>query len=165
MNDGVESTIARRLNELQDEGDKLFEMLESKNVVEVSFRPVVLSWLYSSANLLEIAMPPGNRHLSEVHRLLPAADATIFTATVASVLGLLSSAAAEWRNGLLKTLELRFLGPAFEDFLVHAAAHNREGRRMEADDRQLLGRGTEQRCGSGRAPARDTRMVGGTGSV
>ena len=114
--------IGRRFAELVEAGERLFEQIKETGTVRVGDRPQCLSWLLSAVNLLEIATPADSRYRREAQRLLPASDATIFSERVASILGILKSAAAEWSSGLLNTLELHFVGLAFEQFLQHASA-------------------------------------------
>ncbi len=132
MAENIELTIGRRFAELVVEGEQLLKKFKAHETVDVHDRPACLSWLLSAVNLLEVAMPSDSRFRQEAQRLMPQADATIWSERMASVLGILKSADTEWRNGLINTLELHFVGLAFEDFLKHAAVYNEGGRRMEA---------------------------------
>jgi uncharacterized protein YutE (UPF0331/DUF86 family) len=132
VGENIESTIGRRFIELVTEGEKLTAKFHSNDIIKLPERAACLSWLLSAVNLLEVSMPSHNRYHMEAMRLLPKADETIWSHQIASILGILKSAATEWRNGLINTLELRFVGLAFEDFLKHAAVYNEQGRQMEA---------------------------------
>jgi hypothetical protein len=68
----------------------------------------------AAVNLLHVSLPSGSHYRQEATRLRPNADATLYVATMANILGVLKSAASEWRNGLLDTLELQLVGIAFE---------------------------------------------------
>ncbi len=132
MTDNIASTIARRFTELTDEGAEILALFDGNRLVNVETRAACLSWLLSAVNLLETAMPSTSRYRLEAQRLLPKADASINTELLASVLGILKSAANETKNGLIGTLELQFVGVAFEDFLGHARIYVDQGRKMEA---------------------------------
>src|SRR5438309_4857200 len=120
MGENIDATINRRFIELVMEGEELVAKVQSDRTVEVAARSACLSWLLSAVNLLEVSMPSDNRYRLEAQRLLPKSDETIWYQKVASILGILKSAATEWRNGLISTLEFRFVALAFEDFLKHA---------------------------------------------
>lgn len=132
MTEKVELSIGRRFAELVFEGEQLLKKFEANETVAVHARPACLSWLLSAVNLLEVSLPSDSRFRQEAQRLMPQADATIWSERIATILGILKSAGIEWRNGLIDTLELRFIGLAFEDFLKHAAAFNEGGKKMEA---------------------------------
>lgn len=132
MGENIESTIGRRFIELVTEGERLIAQFQTNDVIKLPLRTPCLSWLLSAVNLLEVSMPSHNRYRMEAIRLLPKADDTIWSQQIASILGILKSAATEWRNSLINTLELRFVGLAFEDFLKHAAIYNEQGQQMEA---------------------------------
>jgi uncharacterized protein YutE (UPF0331/DUF86 family) len=132
MADNIESTIARRFAELVSEGEELLKAWDSHEQVKVQTRPSLLSWLLSTVNLLEVSMPSDSRHRREAQSLLPKSNGAIWPQELATMLGILTSAAAEWRNGLINTLELRYVSLAFEDFLEHATIYNDQGRQMEA---------------------------------
>ena len=110
----------------------MVQQFDNNSAVDWNQRPDTISWILSVVNLLEVALPQGNRHLAEAKRLLPKADDTIFPERIANILGILRSAQAEWSRGLLLDLEFRFVGPAFEEFLKHAAEYLAEQRKMEA---------------------------------
>lgn len=132
MAENIELTIGRRFAELVVEGEQVLKKLYGSVTVDVQSRPACLSWMLSAVNLLEVAMPSDSRFRREAQRLLPQADATILSERLASILGIVTSAATEWRNGLIDTLEYHFVGLAFGDFLRHAAVDNDQGRKMEA---------------------------------
>lgn len=124
--------FARRFNELAQAGEQLFEKIRYSIPVDLQHRPECVSWIFSAANLLEIATPPESRYYREAQRLIPAADGIIYPDLVANILGVLKSAAAESSSGLLTRLEDHFVGLTFEQFLQHAAAYNERGKKMEA---------------------------------
>ncbi len=124
--------IERRFTELVEVGEQLFAQIKGTHSVDVDDRSECLSWLLSAVNLLEIAMPVDSRYRREAQRLLPASHSPIFRELMATILGILKSAAAEWSNGLLNTLELHFAGLTFDQFLQHASTYNERGKQMEA---------------------------------
>jgi uncharacterized protein YutE (UPF0331/DUF86 family) len=132
MENKAEPVLKRRFAELVKQGEQLLNKLEKNETVDVHERPACLSWLLSAVNLLEVALPSDSRFSQEARRLLPKADETLWVERIATILGVLKSAEAEWRNGLINTLELRFVGLAFDDFLRHASAFNEAGKKMEA---------------------------------
>ena len=77
-------------------------------------------------------MPAGNRYQVEATRLLPKPDGVLSTSNLAAMLGIVRSASVEWEAGLIRSMELHFVGLAFEDFLRHAASYTEDGRIMEA---------------------------------
>ncbi len=124
--------IDNRFPELVAEGDALVEQFKRNEPIDWNQRPKCVSWLLSVVNLLEAALPQGNRHRVEAERLLPKTDSTIYPERVATILGILRSAQAEWSSGLLLELEFKFVGPAFEQFLQHAKTHLKDKKKMEA---------------------------------
>ncbi len=132
MVDKAELTIGRRLLELVFAGEKLLKKFNENNAIDFQDRPECVAWMLSVVNLLEVAMPSGNRYRVEAQRLLPPADVTIWPGNLANVLGILKSANAEWTNGLINTLEFHFVGLAFEDFLRHATVYNDSDKKLEA---------------------------------
>jgi len=124
--------ISRRFKELIAEGHQLFNDIQGHSHVLTEYRPQCVSWLLSAVNLLEVATPTGSRYRTEAQRLLPKSDATIFLDCVASILGILKSAAAECSRGPINSLEFQFVGLAFEQFLKHASQYNESGKKMEA---------------------------------
>jgi len=132
MANDIASTIARRFAELVVEGKRVVDSIPPSGSVDVKNRPAAVSWLLSVTNLLEISMPENSRYRREATGLLPDVNGTLWCDRIATVLGVLESAATEWRNGLISSLELRFAGLVFEDFLRQARIHNDEGRTREA---------------------------------
>lgn len=132
MVDKPELTIGRRLVELVFAGEELLKRFGENHAIDFQDRPECVAWMLSVVNLLEVALPSGNRYRVEAQRLLPPADATIWPGNLANVLGILKSANAEWTNGLINTLEFHFVGLAFEDFLRHATFYNDSDKKLEA---------------------------------
>jgi uncharacterized protein YutE (UPF0331/DUF86 family) len=126
------SRFGRRFAELVRSGDSLFARIQERHTVQPTDRPECVSWLFSVVNLLEIATPPDSRFRSEALRLLPGPESDITRDRVAAILGIVRSAAAEWSSGMMNSLELRFVGITFEQFLQHAARYNEAGKKMEA---------------------------------
>lgn len=126
------SDIGRRLYELVGQGEQLLQQLDGSSAIQVHQRADSLSWMLSAVNILEVWLPSTSRYRVEATQLLPGAGDTLWLETVASILGILKSAAAEWSSGLIGTLELHFIGLAFEDFLRHALEHNENGKKEVA---------------------------------
>jgi|SRR5579864_2124926 len=126
------SIIGRRYRELVQAGELLFEEIKNQSTVGSAHRPACIAWLFSAINLLEISSPANSRFRAEALALLPESDKQINRDSVATILGILKSAAAEWSHGLMKSLELKIVGFAFEQFLEHAASYNENNKKTEA---------------------------------
>src|SRR5712691_3399136 len=126
------TAIGRRFTELVQAGEQIFERAKDRTLVSSADRPESVSWLFSVVNLLEIATPSDSRFRTEALRLLPGAESDISRDRLAAILGIVESAAVEWSRGMMSSLELKFVGLAFEQFLEHAAKYNEDGKKMEA---------------------------------
>ncbi|MGD0074754.1 MAG: hypothetical protein ABSD31_10495 [Candidatus Binataceae bacterium] len=124
--------ISGRLYGLVEQGNRLLETFDVDIPIGFQQRSECLSWMLSAVNILEVAMPANSRYRIEAARLLPATDVPLYPENLATILGILKSAAAEWAAGLIGTLEFHFIGLAFEDFLRLAAEHNENGKKEVA---------------------------------
>jgi uncharacterized protein YutE (UPF0331/DUF86 family) len=126
------SAIGKRFTELVQAGEQIFEQGKESSFVSSEDRPEVVSWVFSVMNLLEIATPSDSRFRTEALRLLPGAESMIGRDRLAAILGIVKSAALESSRGMMNSLELKFVGLAFEQFLEHAAKYNEDCKKMEA---------------------------------
>jgi hypothetical protein len=136
MIDAIETRFAELLAEgqklvggirVQAEGDYEY-WVDSVKIVDYH------GWLVSSANLIK-TVAPANSHLRvETGKLLgETGSATgIMTTTVTKMLGLLRSAAAEWKAGLLRKIEHMVAAATFDDFLDQAVGYHKGGMKVEA---------------------------------
>src|ERR1051326_3096976 len=110
--------IGWRLTDLIRQGVELLkdQPVHDPSSLYMGQRSDAVAWLLSAVHVLEVALPPGNRHREEAIRLLPAPNDPLFVDRIDTILGILKSASAEWAAGTFRTLELHFVGLAFDDF-------------------------------------------------
>lgn len=132
MINGTDSKYERRFRDLVAEGEQLLSEVPHDSPIEHPHRSRALAWILSTGNLLEATLASDSLWVAEARRLLPHADATLWPEGIASLLGVLSSAANEWSRGLVDRLEFHYLGVALEDFLKHADGYIDTGKKIEA---------------------------------
>jgi len=88
----------------------------------------------SCANLLQVAAPASSHFVAESTKLLAETDdaSGIKTSTVSKMLGVLESASTEWSAGMMRSIEFMVAAATFDDFLDHAAAYHKGGKKTEA---------------------------------
>lgn len=129
----IDAAVKKRFRDLISNGENVLRLFStSTGSADASLRPAAIAWLYSAANLLELATPSGSPYQSEATRLRPKATDTIFKDHVAAMLGLVESASQEYNAGLLVSLESRFVALAFGDFLRHASEYLEQGKTTES---------------------------------
>ena len=92
------------------------------------------AWLVSCANLLQVAAPRGSYFVTESTTLLAETQnpAGIMTTTVRKMHGVLKSGEAEWKAGLMRSVEYLVAAATFDDFLDHASDYHKGGKKTEA---------------------------------
>jgi uncharacterized protein YutE (UPF0331/DUF86 family) len=138
----LKAAIEKRFADLITTGDRLLEAVPREQFSDRGRDywlpnerlPEYRQWMASASNLLKTVARKGSHFFDEPDRLLARkGDQDGFQTTrFAELLGTVKAAYEEWQHGLLRELEYVVAAETFDDFLDHAAAFHRAGKKIEA---------------------------------
>lgn len=138
----MHDTIDRRFDELITAGRTLLAQIPRSPVdpgepdywLPKSRLAEYQQWIASASNLLKVVARKGSHYFTEPDRLMARKNDQdgIPSSRFAELLGTLTSAKEEWKHGLLREIEYVVAAATFDDFLDHAAAFHRGGKKLEA---------------------------------
>ena len=128
----IEDAIAERITELIVEGHLLREGDENSQVVSDQNAEECRGWLVSAANIVQIVVPDQNSIYRKSSEKIANADhGYTINQAVGEVRAILINLKRDIQSGLISVAD-NVRAEVFDDFLDHAKAYMREGRKNEA---------------------------------
>jgi len=110
----------------------VIQLAPSGHLLEIGTMPLFEAWLTEALNAVELAVPePNNAYRRNIKRLSDRAAGPIGQ-RVASIAQILPALLSDIDAGLLGNLANKVRAETFDDFLDHAQAYRKEGRKQEA---------------------------------
>lgn len=131
--------ISERFDQLLTQGQQIISTLPRDQTgfafwVATERLSSTQAWISSISNLLKTISEASSYFVQEADRLLTSdyMKSGIPVSGVQKFMGLLQSAHAEWKAGLLRRIEYMVAAQTFDDFLDNAAEYHRSNKKIEA---------------------------------
>lgn len=128
-----------RLDELLGQGQALVSRMPlhgaaADRAAPAAREPEYRAWLASSANIITALTPSTSPLRAQCEHTLADSDLRyrVPTRLAQQMLGLLAATKADFEAGVLRQVEYVLAGATFDDFLDHASAFHKGGRKIEA---------------------------------